>query len=76
MNQAVGRCALITGGGQNIGRAIALSLAHDGFDIVVNGRFKRDACEAVADEIRALGRKAVVAMGDIGSPDISKRVAS
>ena len=71
----LGRCALITGGGQNIGRAVAHSLARDGFDIVVNGRLKRHACDAVADEIRALGRKAVVAMGDIGTPDIAKRVA-
>lgn len=70
-----GRAALITGAGQNIGRAIALALAEDGFDIAVNGRFKRDQCDAVAAEVEALGRKAVVAMGDIGTPDIAKRVA-
>ena len=70
-----GRAALITGAGQNIGRAIALTLARDGFDIAINGRFKREICDAVAGEVEALGRKAIVAMGDIGTPDFAKRVA-
>ncbi len=70
------RAALITGAGQNIGRAIALKLAADGFDIAINGRFKKDQCDAVAAEVESLGRKAVVAMGDIGTPDFAKRVAN
>ncbi|MGI9524687.1 MAG: SDR family NAD(P)-dependent oxidoreductase [Hyphomicrobiaceae bacterium] len=71
-----GRAALITGAGQNIGRAIALRLAADGFDIAINGRFKKDQCDAVAAEIEGMGRKSVVAMGDIGTPDFAKRVAN
>ncbi len=69
------RAALVTGGGQNIGRAIALALAADGFDVAINGRRKREACEAVAREVEGLGRRAIVAMGDIGTPDFAKRVA-
>ena len=70
-----GRAALITGAGQNIGRAIALRLAADGFDIAINGRSKREQCDAVAAEVEGMGRKAVVVMGDIGTPDLAKRVA-
>ena len=58
--------AVISGAGQNIGRAIAVALARDGFDIVVNGRANRDACEAVAKDVGALGRKALVVMADVG----------
>ena len=73
-NDGNGRAALVTGAGQNIGRAIALRLAQDGFDVAINGRFKRDNCEAVADEVRSLGRQAFVAMGDIGTADFAKRI--
>ncbi|MES2710981.1 MAG: SDR family oxidoreductase [Pseudomonadota bacterium] len=64
-----GKAALITGGGRNIGRAVALQLAADGFDVIVNGSSNRDACEAVADAARALGVKALVAMADVGERD-------
>ena len=60
------RTALITGSGQNIGRAIALNLADAGFQIVLNGAKNADNCNAVAKTIKENGGKAVVAMGDIG----------
>lgn len=60
------RAALITGSGRNMGRACAKELAHAGFNIVVNGSKDRDACERVADEVRAIGTDAIVAMGDVG----------
>jgi 3-oxoacyl-[acyl-carrier protein] reductase len=60
------RTALITGSGQMIGRGIALRLAEAGFNIILNGSKNRDACEAVAEEVRALGVDAGIAMGDIG----------
>lgn len=63
------RAAFVTGAGRNIGRAVALALARQGCDVVVNGRADRAACEEVAGEIEALGRRAIVAIGDIGRSD-------
>ena len=51
---------LITGSTRGIGRAAALALAQDGFDIVVNGRSRMAEAEAVAEQIRSLGRQARV----------------
>ena len=42
------KTALITGAGRNIGRACALDLARDGYNVVINGSKNRAACEAVA----------------------------
>jgi 3-oxoacyl-[acyl-carrier protein] reductase len=70
------RTALITGAGRNIGRAVALGLAQDGFDVVVNGSSDRAAAERVAEEARALGAKALVAMGDVGDRTQCQRIAA
>lgn len=59
-----GRRALVTGGSRSIGRGIALGLAREGADVVVNYRNDRDAAERTAAEIRGLGRRAAVAQGD------------
>jgi 3-oxoacyl-[acyl-carrier protein] reductase len=70
------RTALITGGGRNIGRACALGLAADGFNVAINGSSDRAACEKVAREARKLGAKALVIMGDVGKPEECKRIAT
>lgn len=74
------RTALITGSGRNIGRACALALAADGFNIVVNGSSNRAACEQVAKEAAALGAGqgvgSLVAMGDVGTSADCKRIAA
>ncbi len=60
------RAALVTGSGRNIGRAAALACASQGMNVVLNGASDRAACDAVAQEARALGVKAEVIMGDVG----------
>src|SRR5262245_61144033 len=60
-----GRTALVTGGSQGIGRATALVLAQCGADVAVMAR-SLDKWEAVADEIRASGHRALAVKGDLG----------
>ncbi len=57
---------LVTGASRGIGRAIALRAAQDGFDVVVHYRSRVEEAEAVAAEIRALGRQARVMGFDVG----------
>ena len=56
---------LITGFNRGIGKAIAMALAADGYDIVVHCRSRRDEAEAVAEQIRSLGRQARVLQFDV-----------
>jgi 3-oxoacyl-[acyl-carrier protein] reductase len=60
-----GKVAMVTGASRRIGRAVALGLAQAGADVVVHARQSREEVEAVAEEVRALGRSAVVALGDV-----------
>ncbi len=70
-----GKTALITGSGRNIGRSISLILASMGANVVINSKTNFEAANETADEIRKLGAKALVAMGDIGSEkDVSRMV--
>lgn len=59
-----GQIALVTGGSQGIGRAVALVLAELGADVAVMAR-TLEKCEAVAEEIRAKGRRATAVRGDM-----------
>lgn len=56
---------MITGAGRNIGRAIALELAAEGSDVVILVRSNREEAEGVAEEIRSLGRRALVGVADV-----------
>ena len=59
------RFVLVTGSSRGIGRAIALRLARDGFDIVVHCRQQREQAEGVADAVRSLGRQARILSFDV-----------
>ncbi len=63
-----GRTALVTGASRGIGRAIALGLAEAGADLVLSSR-KREGLEAVAKEVEALGRRALVIPAHMGRPE-------
>lgn len=60
-----GRVALVTGAGANIGRAIALRLAELGADVCVNVRSDAQRGEAVAEQVRSLGRRALCVPADV-----------
>ena len=59
-----GRVAIVTGAGKGIGRACALALAQAGADVALAARTPADL-EAVAAEIRTLGRRALVVPTDV-----------
>ena len=62
----MGKVALVTGAAKRIGRNVALRLASEGADVVVNYRgSKVEAAEVVA-QILALGRRAMAIQGDVG----------
>jgi NAD(P)-dependent dehydrogenase (short-subunit alcohol dehydrogenase family) len=60
--------AYVTGASRGIGRAIALALAGEGFDVAVGCRDGVAAAEAVVDEVRALGRAGLVVQADVSDP--------
>jgi len=59
-----GGVAVVTGGGRGIGEGIAIALAEAGCDVVLTAR-RENEINAVADRVRALGRRAVAIPGDI-----------
>ena len=66
MNQNKSMSVLVTGSSRGIGKAIALRLGRDGYDVVLHCRSQRAEAEAVAQEIVAMGRAARVLQFDIG----------
>lgn len=62
------KVALVTGAGRGIGKAVALELARAGADVFLVARTKSQL-EAVAEEIRALGRRAEIAVADVALAD-------
>jgi 3-oxoacyl-[acyl-carrier protein] reductase len=70
-----GKVALITGGGRGIGKEIVLTYARSGADVALVARTKSQL-EIVANEVREIGRRALVIVADISdSADVERMVA-
>ena len=65
----MGKTALVTGASRGIGKAIALRLAKDGYDIAVNYNSNTEAAENTAKEIEALGVTAKIYKADTSKID-------
>jgi enoyl-[acyl-carrier protein] reductase III len=68
------KIALVTGSGRGIGRAIALHLAENGADVIVNYVRNQAPAEEVAAKIQSIGRKAVTVRANVGRPEDIERL--
>ncbi|MFW8595557.1 SDR family oxidoreductase [Cribrihabitans neustonicus] len=64
--------ALVTGAGRRLGRAMALRLAAEGYDVAVHYRGSRTAAEETAEMIRGQGRRAVALQADLADEDATQ----
>ena len=64
------KVAMVTGSSRGLGKALAIELAKQGYDIVVNYARSRSAAEETVKEIEALGRKAIMIRANVG--DVKK----
>ena len=65
MDRLAGKTALVTGAAQGIGRGIAICLAKEGANVVVNDRDHHDSAHAVVKDVRAMGRDALFFQADV-----------
>ncbi len=70
-----GKSAVVTGGGRGLGKGISLWLAKAGANVVVAGRTPEPLAD-VAEEITAMGRKALAVQADITKPEDIARIVS
>lgn len=68
------KAALVTGAGRRLGRAIALGLAGEGWDIAVHYQRSREDAEALVGEITKLGRRATAVTCDLADPVATSRL--
>ncbi len=77
MSDAGPRTVLVTGASRGIGRAIALGLAREGFDLVLNDiERQHDQLDAVKTEIEAIGQRAVTAFADVSDAGAVRAMVS
>jgi NAD(P)-dependent dehydrogenase (short-subunit alcohol dehydrogenase family) len=70
------KVALVTGSGRGIGRGIALEFARQGYDVVVHHRQEPEGSERVAQEIRSMGRRAEILVGDLSDINTPVRIVN
>src|SRR4051794_33371935 len=74
MSRLADKVALVTGGQEGIGHAIAVELAEQGADVALNDVALTPQLEDVAREIRAMGRRSVAVAADVSLPDEPARL--
>lgn len=73
-NMLRGKCAIVTGAGRGLGRAIALKLAELGANIVVNYRNSEKEAEELIEEIKAKGVEGLMIKADVSNFDQSQEL--
>jgi 7-alpha-hydroxysteroid dehydrogenase len=68
------KVAVITGGGRGLGAAIALAFAEVGADVVIASRTQSEL-DAVAEQVRATGRRAHTVAADLAHPEVTAALA-
>lgn len=64
---------LVTGSGKGIGRAIALQLAKDGFDLAIHCRSDKTSAEQVVEEVKALDQQASLLVFDVSDREAARQ---
>src|ERR1700747_2175986 len=76
MDDLTEKVALVTGASRGIGAASAIALAKAGCDVAVNYRARGDEAEAVCEQIRAIGRRALAVCADVSRTKEAQKMAT
>ncbi len=68
------KTVLITGASRGLGRAIAMTLAAQGYDIAINYRQSEEEAQSLKEAIESKGQRAVLARGDVANEAEAQRV--